>query len=202
MSTSATATLTIDDCVIEPLVEGPSFMATPNDQAELRESDAELQPIHSGLLIPSDSMDFSTVDGSDPVAVRAALTKCAFGDILLEGGIEAFCLQGMGQVLLPNTIPAQFDTALIETVDPRIGELEAETDLTMLAILIIVESVTATDERRAALIKSTAKVEIFGALAQAMLTVPEKTKKRGWPWWYKPRRRAAPNIMPNLFGEG
>lgn len=158
------------------------------------------------LPIPSDEFRPGDIDGSDPVAVKAGLLQTTFGYLVPDATIEVMCRHDRGCDLfgLTEESDPQF-AALKEFVDPGDDWLNDVPELTDRALLILGGHVYATDEARGKVIELVKDAGIFGALAQANLTIPTKATRR-WPWWCRPwRRNSSPSIMPNLFmlfGEG
>jgi hypothetical protein len=173
---------------------------------KLEDADLRFEPIS----IPSDAFDPGDIDYSDPVAVKAALEQTTVGCLFTDQGLASICRQGHARELFATSAPKDANdphlVSLRDWIEPSVGHLWEVDDLELRALLIIATAVHGTDEARRKLIVSVKDAGIFSVLAQANLREPEPTRRRSWPWWYRPwRRYRSPDIMPSLFtlcGEG
>lgn len=164
---------------------------------------AESQQVDPAPVIPSDAFVVGDIDFANPVEVKDALARTTFGNLFSDEAVETACRRGTARDLFPNS-PMDEDHPHVQSmrnwVEPSVDNLWAELDLETRALMITSSQVYGTDEDRRALILSVKDAGIFGALAQANLPEPEPTRRRPWPWWYRPwRRNRSSSIWPNLF---
>jgi hypothetical protein len=171
--------------------------------ASARHCDAE-PPAEALPVIPSDAFILGENDDlKDPKSVKLLLSKTTFGEIIPDHTIEAMCAAGLAQELFPNgSIDENHPNARawLEMVSPTFADLWNEEDLELRARLIIERGVYGIDNASRDLILSVADSGMLGGLAQANLREPEPSRRRPWPWWYRPRSRQMSQITgPNLF---
>lgn len=121
------------------------------------EESAAFARSHPGVVIGEIR---AIVDGSDPVAIRAALNNEVFGDLISDEGVAEICRLGRGHELLSPryaTFRYGIDKVTYPCVllAPTIEELEALEDKEQLALIIRDLNIRGTSPRIKALILST-----------------------------------------------